>query len=256
VPGCGVEGVVAGRRYRCGRPAWAGALHRRWPPAQPPTIAPDQTAVALADDDGWLAWLSFGDSLRADAAALVTGLRKMGLRVSLISGDQTAAVRYVAESVGIDDFHGDVSPGGKRDFIARLQQQGAIVAMVGDGINDAPSLAQANVSLSFGSAATLTQWTADIVALGNDLSRIGDAFADARRAFGVIRQNLVWALLYNAVAIPLAATGQLTPLVAAIGMSVSSLLVVINALRLLRRPQPDRRKAPAVLVVAAGTGVP
>lgn len=143
-------------------------------------------------------------------------------------------------------------PDDKRAYVAALQRDGAIVAMVGDGINDAPSLAQADVSLSLGSAATLAQWTADIVVLGDDVGRIAGAIDVARRTFRVIRQNLAWAFAYNLIAIPLAATGQLSPLAASLGMSISSLLVVGNALRLsrIRRDHffsvPVARGAPAL----------
>jgi P-type Cu2+ transporter len=234
VAGCGVEGTIAGQRYRCGRPAWVGEMHKAPLPTAAPEIAASETPVALADAYGWIAWLTFGDTVRPEARALVASLQHMGLAVSLISGDRAATVQYVADAVGIADAHGNTNPEDKRTFVTQLQQQGAVVAMVGDGINDAPSLAQANVSFSFGNAATLTQWTADVVALGDDLGRIAEAIASARRAFRVIRQNLAWALVYNLVAMPLAATGHLAPLAAALGMSLSSLLVVANSLRLLR----------------------
>jgi Cu2+-exporting ATPase len=231
--GSGVEGVIAGRRHRLGRPDWVAGLHGAPLPAV--AVAPDVVAVALGDESGWLAWLSFSDTLRPTAPTLIASLHQLGLGVSLVSGDRLATVQNVAEAIGIADFHGDQSPEAKRAFVAALQHRGERVAMVGDGINDAPSLAQADVSLALGCAATLTQWTADVVVLGDDLGRIAEAFARARQAFRVIHQNLLWALAYNLVAIPLAATGHVSPLVAALGMVTSSLLVVANSLRLLRR---------------------
>lgn len=238
-PGSGIEGMIEGRRYRFGRPEWVAALHRQALPTLAATIAPDTISVALGDASGWLAWFTFADVIRPGARPLIETLQKMGLTVSLLSGDRSETVRHVAEAVGIATHRGNAQPADKRAHIAALQRDGAVVAMVGDGINDAPSLAQANVSLSFGSAATLTQWTADVVLVDDDLARIADAIMRARRTLRVIRQNLAWAFGYNAVAIPLAATGHLTPFAAALGMSVSSLLVVANALRLLRASSPQ-----------------
>jgi Cu2+-exporting ATPase len=190
--------------------------------------------VALGDESGWIAWFTFGETLRAGAGEFVAALRGMGIAVSLVSGDRLASVGHIARAAGIDRWEGEAAPEAKRAYVAAAQRAGGVVAMIGDGINDAPSLAQADVSLSLGSATALTQWTADIVVLGDDLRDLGVAFGAARRTFRVIRQNLTWALAYNAIAIPLAATGHLTPLVAAVGMSASSILVVANASRLAR----------------------
>jgi Cu2+-exporting ATPase len=143
-------------------------------------------------------------------------------------------VAAVAQTLGIAEAHSDAQPDAKRATIVRMQEAGAVVAMVGDGINDAPSLAQAQVSVSLGSATPLAQWTADVVVLSDELPRIADAIVHARRTFRVVRQNLAWAFAYNVVAIPAAAFGHVTPLVAALGMSVSSLLVVGNAMRVAR----------------------
>jgi len=243
VSGEGVEGIVEGRRYRCGRPAWVGALHGLALPAAATAGDSDAIPVALGDASGWIAWFTFGDTLRAGASEFVAALRAMGIAVALVSGDRTLSVEHVAKAAGIDHWQGEVSPEAKRTSVAAAQCEGGVVAMIGDGINDAPSLAQADVSLSLGSATALTQWTADIVVLGDDLRDMGIAFRAARRTFRVIRQNLAWALAYNAIAIPLAATGHLTPLVAALGMSASSILVVANASRLARIGATGRRSA-------------
>jgi len=250
--GNGVEGVVAGRRMRLGRPDWAGAIHgQSCSSAMHPTDAA-HTGVALADESGWIAWFEFCDALRPEAKSMVDALKRMGKSVSLLSGDRTDTAKAVARAIGIDDAHGDARPDEKRAFIAARQRDGAVVAMIGDGINDAPSLAQANVSLSLGSASALTQWTADVVLLGDDITRIADAFTHSRRTFRIIHQNLVWAVAYNAVAIPLAAMGWLTPVLAAVGMSVSSLLVVANALRVsrMRRDEAKTLTPDAVLASA------
>ena len=150
----------------------------------------------------------------------------------------------------------EVLPEDKARQVKRLQEQGLIVAFAGDGINDAASLAQADVSLSFSSAADLARWSSDIILLGDDVIRIADALDIARRTRLVIMQNIAWALVYNTVAIPLAALGMLTPLIATLGMSASSLLVVANALRLARgdpRTATRERQAETLVDVLEGT---
>jgi Cu2+-exporting ATPase len=241
VAGRGVEASHHGVRHRLGRPAWVGALHGCPLPAAAAELPSDVIVTALADEHGWLALFLLGDELKPGARALVEALKRLRLDVSLLSGDREETVQHVAAATGIASARGGAGPEDKRAAIARLQATGAIVAMVGDGINDAPSLAQADVSISLAGAAPLTQWTADIVVLGTDIGRVADAIAGARRTFSVIRQNLAWAFVYNVVAIPLAAAGLLTPLVAALGMSISSLLVVANALRLTRMHTAGRR---------------
>jgi len=233
VPGNGVEGFIDGTRYRLGREAWVAEIARSaGSPLQPHAGLADQTRVTLGSGAGPLATLYFGDRLRHGARRFVAALREAGIGVSIVSGDHAGAVRRVAKAMGVDEWHADARPDAKQSIVASLQRRGAVVAMVGDGINDAPGLARADVSLTLGSAAALAQWTADVVVLGDELDGVAFALRAARRAFRVIRQNLAWALAYNAVAIPLAATGHLSPLAAAAGMSASSLIVVGNAWRL------------------------
>jgi Cu2+-exporting ATPase len=246
VPGQGVEGVIEGRRYRFGRPAWVGGLHDS-PPPRGDGEATTDIRVALGDASGWLAWFSFGDALREGAAELILTARAMGIAVSLVSGDRRETVDHMARLAGITRCVSDAAPEDKRTFIAERQREGHVVAMIGDGINDAPSLAQADVSLALVNAAALTQWTADIVVASEDLNDVGLALTAARRTFGVIRQNLAWALAYNAIAIPLAATGYLHPLAAALGMSASSILVVANAWRLSRLTSVQTKRVVAGL---------
>jgi Cu2+-exporting ATPase len=229
IPGCGVEGTIGSERYRLGRPAWAS----------PVAFAPEccargagEIVVALADTTRVLATFRFGDDVRADMPALIASLRDAGIGSSIVSGDDPATVADIAVKVGIAAHRGAASPADKQALIAALQARGEVVAMVGDGVNDAPGLARADVSIAFGNAATLAQWTADVVVPGSEAARIGRAIATARRTFRIVRENLAWALVYNAVAIPLAAIGWLTPLAAAAGMSASSLAVVLNAWRL------------------------
>jgi Cu2+-exporting ATPase len=222
-----------------GRPAWVGALHEAPLPVRD-GADPAAICVILGDSSGWLAWFSFGDSLREGAIELVAAARTMGIAVSLASGDRRSVVDHAALLAGIEQRMSDASPEAKRAFIAARQREGHVVAMIGDGINDAPSLAQADVSLALAEASALTQWTADIVIVGEDLREAARALAVARRTFRVIRQNLAWALAYNLIAVPLAAAGLLQPLAAAIGMSLSSILVVANAAR-LAWPAADAR---------------
>jgi Cu2+-exporting ATPase len=234
VPGKGVEGTLLGRALRLGRPDWVAALSGTPVPPEAAGVAATATLVALGDTDGCSALFVLGDTLRPGAHELVVRLARLGIVPVLLSGDRTATAAATAAMLGIADARGDMLPDDKRAAVATLQSDGAIVAMVGDGINDAPALAQAQVSLSLKSATPLAQWTADVVVLSDELPRIADAIGHARRTFRVIRQNLAWAFLYNAIAIPAAAFGFVTPLVAAVGMSASSLAVVANALRLAR----------------------
>jgi len=245
--GDGVSGSVDGVHYRLGRPAWAFARPRRDDAVTVPSRAAsrtaaaadaadaDRTLVALADDRGPIALFVLDDAVRPTAGDLVARLQARGLRVALVSGDRAGAVTRIAAATGIADAHAEVRPDAKRAFVRARQARGAVVAMIGDGINDAPALAQADVSIAFGDASALTRWTADLVVVGDDdLRRIDRAFGLARRTLAVVRQNLAWALGYNAIAVPLAVAGLVSPLVAAAGMSLSSLLVVANALRLAR----------------------
>ena len=250
VPGSGVEGVVAGRRLRLGRPEFVAALSEGEVPPDAARIGAAATRVALGDSEGFIALFALSDAPRPGAADLMVRLRRLGIVPVLLSGDGAETVALVARALGIEDYRGDAQPADKHAAIARLQEGGAVVAMVGDGINDAPSLARAQVSVSLGSATPLAQWTADIVVLSDELPRIADAIVHARRTFRIVRENLAWALAYNLVAIPAAAFGYLTPLVAAFGMSVSSLIVVGNSLRAARMRDASVGVAPAVRVRA------
>ena len=238
VTGEGVECTVDGARVRVGRPDFVAALSGPLPDALRAVVDDEghRGAVAgLGDARGWHAVFAFSDVLRPGAARLVAHLRVLGITPVLLSGDRPASVEDVARTLGLSEAHGNLTPDDKRAAIALLQAKGAVVAMVGDGINDAPALAQAQVSISLGTATPLAQHTADVVILSDRVERAATALREARRTLAVIRENLVWAAAYNAVAIPAAAFGFVTPVVAAIGMSVSSLVVVANALRLTRR---------------------
>jgi Cu2+-exporting ATPase len=234
VPGQGVEGFVDGVRLRVGRFQYVAALSNAAPPAEAHGVPDHATLIALGDETRLRALIALADTTRPGALALASELDALGISTVVLSGDRAASVSAVAGPLGVADARGDLTPEDKRAAIAALQAQGAVVAMAGDGINDAPSLAQAQVSISLGSATPLAQWTADVVVLCDELPRIAQAIAHARRAMTIVRQNLGWAFVYNAIAIPAAALGLVTPLAAAIGMSASSLVVVGNALRVAR----------------------
>lgn len=233
--GSGVSGERAGREIRIGRPEWVAALHGRpLPPEGAALFDQGDTTVALGDADGWLALFRIGDEIRPEAAALVADLKAAGCAVSLLTGDAAVVARRVAAALSIDDVHADVSPQGKHEFVRSLQASGKTVAMVGDGVNDAPVLAQAHVSVALGGGAALARAQADFVLLAENLDPLRKGLLIARQGLRVIRQNLVWSFAYNFVALPLAMFGFITPWMAGIGMSGSSLLVVLNSLRLQR----------------------
>ena len=171
---------------------------------------------------------------RDDAAATIAALRGQGLAIHLASGDGEGAVRRLAHALGITSAHARQSPEDKLAAVRRLQAEGRIVVMVGDGLNDAPVLAGADVSIAMGEGAPLAQQAADLVATGPSLLRIADAVRIARLSRRLVKQNLAWSAGYNLLAVPLAAAGMVTPWIAALGMAVSSLVVTLNALRLAR----------------------
>jgi Cu2+-exporting ATPase len=223
-PGLGVSAMLDGVALRLGTPSFAA------PDATPPATC--DSVIALADTTQVLAWFVLADTLRDDAAAAVAALAKSGLRIHLVSGDSAAVVGATAQALGIAAWQAGALPETKLAYVKALQAEGRVVAMVGDGINDAPVLAAAAVSVAMGGGADVAQAAADMVMLGERLLVLADGVTLARRTRRIIRQNLAWALAYNLIAIPAAATGHVTPWIAGIGMSASSLLVVLNALRL------------------------
>jgi Cu2+-exporting ATPase len=234
--GAGVEGRMAGSLWRLGRPDFVAGLHGLAIPADAlAAVGVGDTVIALGSAQGWQAFFRLSDGLRHEAAAMVAGLARAGIQLSIFSGDAPAAAARVGAALGIDDARGGLSPEDKHAALKAFQEAGATVAMVGDGVNDAPVLAQAQVSIAMGGGADLARANADVVLLGNDLQALPDGLALARRTLRIVKQNLVWAFAYNFLAIPLAMTGWVTPWMAGIGMSASSLLVVLNALRLQRR---------------------
>ncbi len=231
--GSGVEAMVDGTNVRLGNGAFAAALHGQpMPQAVRDWEAAGATVVAMADARGWIGFFRLADTIRPDAAATVAKLKMFGLTLGMLSGDSSNAAQRVASEIGVDEATGGLSPEAKRQHLKALQQQGAVVAMIGDGVNDAPVLAQAQVSIAMDSGADLSRTQADIVLLGEALLPLADGVRMARRTLAIVRQNLIWAFVYNLTAIPLAMGGWVTPWMAGIGMSASSLLVVLNALRL------------------------
>lgn len=196
--------------------------------------ATDILCTHLSDERGWLATFELQEDVRGDGAACVAALQVAGISVHLLSGDATPAVARVAAQVGITAFQGGCAPQDKLDFLQQAQQRGCKVAVIGDGLNDGPVLAGAHASFAFGQAVPLAQAQADFVVLGDQLGALVDAFGLARRTLRVVRQNLWWAAIYNAVCVPLAVAGWLPAWLAGLGMGTSSLLVVLNALRLSR----------------------
>ncbi len=232
VPGSGVEATVAGRRYRVGSAGFVCGLSASEPPLQ--AGAEQHTLVFLGDEEGPLARFEIGDKIRIDARAAIRHLKEAGFRPVIASGDRPGPVQHVAGLLEIEEWHARLSPADKLALIARMQSLPERVIMVGDGINDAPVLAAADASVALDAGTALARASADAVSLGKKLGTIATAAEVARVTRRVIRQNLTWAIIYNLTAVPLAVSGFLAPWMAAIGMSGSSLLVVLNALRLHR----------------------
>jgi Cu2+-exporting ATPase len=226
-PGQGIEGRVSGRRVRIGTERFCREICR----AQCPV---GEASVYLADETQWLAAFELADAVRPSAPGFVAGLKA---KVHLASGDRLEAVAALARELGIASWAGAMSPEDKYRMIERLQREGRTVAMVGDGLNDAPVLARADVSFAMGSGADAAQLKADVVLMSNSLEGIPETLRVARRAMRLVRQNIAWAIAYNAVALPLAAVGLIGPWEAALAMGASSLTVLLNALRPLA-PEP------------------
>jgi Cu2+-exporting ATPase len=241
-PGLGIEGTAAGERVRIGTEGFVAALAGN----RPSTLG--NASVYLGTATGWRAALHFGDALRPEAREVVASLRQRGLTPHIASGDHADAVRDVANQLSVDDARARMLPAEKLALVQDLAAQGHRVLAVGDGINDAPTLSAAAVSVALGSGSALAQASADLVALRGNLSSLPLAVDTARRATKIIRQNLAWATVYNVVALPIAALGWVPPWLAAIGMSASSLVVVLNALRL--NHQALQSAAPAEIKVA------
>ena len=197
-----------------------------------------RTRVFLGVDGRLVASFDLEDKIRDDAAEVLRQLRALGPTIALASGDGAAPVRRVAQALGIDEYRAGCTPEEKLAYLRKRQSQGETLVMVGDGINDAPTLAGADASVAMAEGALLAQTSADLIMLGHSLAPLVTALRTARQTMRIVRQNLAWAIVYNAAAVPLAALGFVPPWAAAIGMSSSSLIVVLNALRLSRYGEP------------------
>lgn len=232
--GAGIEGKISGADYVLGNAAFIHlrTSHKIDDAVQSRLEASGDTIVWLANHNGPIAAFSLGDRIRPGAAELIRKLKTDGRQVVLLTGDQMVAAQRVATTLGIDTVHAGLDPAGKLAALNALSSTGAIVAMLGDGVNDAPVLGAAHVSIAMGSGTHIAAASADMILLSDNLEHIGMGIKLSRKTLAIIRQNLAWALVYNASALPLAATGFIAPWMAAIGMSASSLIVVANAMRL------------------------
>jgi len=234
--GLGVEGVVEGHGVVVGRPAlladWGLSLNGDLVSALEAAQAAGRTAVAAAWDGRVRALLVVADTVKPTSTEAVGRLRELGLRPVLLTGDNAATARSVAAQVGIDDVIAEVLPSEKAAVVRRLQDEGRVVAMVGDGVNDAPALAQADLGLAIGTGTDVAIEASDLTLVSGDLRSAGDAIRLSRRTLGTIKGNLFWAFAYNVAALPLAALGYLNPIVAGAAMALSSVFVVSNSLRL------------------------
>ncbi|MFD7456621.1 MULTISPECIES: heavy metal translocating P-type ATPase [unclassified Streptomyces] len=236
VPGLGVQGVVDGHAVLVGREKlldeWAIGLPAELKEAKARAEAAGRTAIAVAWDGEARAVLEVADAVKDTSAEAVRRLRALGLRPVLLTGDNRAVAEAVAEEVGIDEVIAEVLPEDKVEVVKRLQGEGRTVAMVGDGVNDAAALAQADLGLAMGTGTDAAIEAGDLTLVRGDLRAAADAIRLSRRTLGTIRSNLFWAFAYNVAALPLAAAGLLNPMIAGAAMAFSSVFVVGNSLRL------------------------
>ena len=241
--GLGVEGVVAGHAMVVGRPAlladWAMHLPPELDAARAAAEGRGATVIAAGWDGRARAVFAVADTVKASSSEAIGALRELGLRPVLLTGDNATTAGAVAAEVGIDEVIAEVLPAEKAAVVSRLQEEGHVVAMVGDGVNDAPALAQADLGLSLGTGTDVAIEASDLTLVSGDLLAAADAIRLSRATLRTIKENLAWAFGYNLAAIPLAAIGLLNPVIAGAAMALSSISVVANALR-LRRFKPAR----------------
>ncbi|MCW2600544.1 MAG: ctpB [Frankiales bacterium] len=245
--GLGVQGIVEGHLALAGRPAllarWSLMLPEKLSRAKEAAEAQGRTAIVAAWDGQARGVLVVGDAIKPTSADAIGQLKALGLTPILLTGDNAAAARTVADLVGIADVIADVLPAEKVDHIRRLQAEGRVVAMVGDGVNDAAALAQADLGLAMGTGTDVAIEASDLTLVRDDLRAVPDAILLARKTLATIKANLFWAFAYNVAALPLAALGLLNPLLAGGAMALSSVFVVSNSLRLRTFGSQDTRRA-------------
>jgi Cu+-exporting ATPase len=236
--GLGVEGIVDGHAVVAGRERFLGDSSPHLPDelraAKDDAEAAGRTPILVGWDGVVHAVLVVGDTIKDTSVDAVTQFRELGLHPILLTGDNERAARAVAATVGIDEVIAEVLPEDKVEIVRRLQREGRIVAMVGDGVNDAAALAQADLGLAMGTGTDAAIEASDITLVRGDLRAAGDAVRLSRRTLGTIKGNLFWAFAYNLAALPLAAAGLLNPMLAGAAMALSSVFVVSNSLRLRR----------------------
>ena len=236
-PGGGLTGVVTDQKYVIGNADHIAEFSAaKLSEDQPNSLhKKNSSLVFLADKKQIHAVFILQDHLRADAREMIDQLKEKNKKISLLSGDSEIAVKSISDQLDIGNFKSGLKPDGKLNELKRLQEQGEVLAMIGDGVNDAPVLAGAQVSIAMGSGAQIARANADLVLLKNQLPIIVKAIDVAEKTVRIIKQNMIWAVAYNLIALPVAAMGLLQPWMAAIGMSLSSLLVVTNALRIKKQ---------------------
>ena len=253
--GLGVQGVVEGHALVVGRVGFLADWAMHLPPelqgAREEAEALGQTAIAVGWDGALRALFVVADTVKPSSAEAVGQLKQLGLRPVLLTGDNEATAKAVAAEVGIEEVIAEVMPAEKAAVVERLQGEGRIVAMVGDGVNDAPALVQADLGLAIGTGTDVAIEASDITLISGDPRAVGDSIRLSRRTLATIKGNLFWAFAYNVAALPLAAAGLLNPIIAGAAMAFSSVFVVTNSLR-LRRFAPQRERVPAGSAASEG----
>jgi Cu+-exporting ATPase len=219
-PGQGATGIINGHTVKVGRPAWVGS--------------PEEATMAATIDNRPAGAFDVNDPIRPTSKAAIATLHQLGLEVAMLTGDRPATANQIAKESGITEVTAGVLPGGKRDAIRAYQAKGRKVAMVGDGINDAPALAQSDAAIAMASGAGIAVEAGEVTLLRNDLTAVADAIRLSKLTVKIMRQNLFWAFCYNAAGIPIAALGLLNPIFASAAMAFSSFSVLANSLRLRR----------------------